>query len=182
MSKIGKKEIIVPKDVTVTIDTGSITVSGKKGKVSVHRLEGISVSNNNGVVTVTRPERSHNKKINAFWGTQQSILAGAVKGVEEGYEKKLELEGVGYKAAMEGKTLVLSLGLSHTIRVDSPEGIDIAVAKNNITVSGVDKALVGQVAANIRAFKKPEPYKGKGIKYAGEIIRRKSGKKMAGSA
>ncbi|MBI5421156.1 MAG: 50S ribosomal protein L6 [Parcubacteria group bacterium] len=182
MSKIGKKEIIVPKDVTVTIDTGAITVSGKKGKVSVHRLNGILVSNNNGVILVERPEHSHNKKINAFWGTQQSILAGAVKGVQVGYEKKLELEGVGYKAIMEGRTLVLSLGLSHTIRVESPDGIDIVVVKNSMTISGADKALVGQVAANIRAFKKPEPYKGKGIRYAGEIIRRKSGKKMAGSA
>jgi len=182
MSKIGKKEIIVPKDVTITIGTDIIAISGKKGNVSVHRLEGISISNNSGVITVKRPERSHNKKIDAFWGTQQSILAGAVKGVQEGYEKKLELEGVGYKAAMEGRTLVLSLGLSHTIRVESPEGIGITVVKNSITISGADKALVGQVAANIRAFKKPEPYKGKGIKYAGEIIRRKSGKKMAGSA
>ena len=150
--------------------------------MSIHHLEGISVSNNNGVITVARPEHSNNKKINAFWGTQQSILAGAMKGVQEGYEKKLELEGVGYRVAMEGRTLVLSLGLSHTIRVESPEGIDITVVKNSMTISGVDKALVGQVAANIRAFKKPEPYKGKGIKYAGEIIRRKSGKKMAGSA
>ncbi|MBI5153591.1 MAG: 50S ribosomal protein L6 [Parcubacteria group bacterium] len=182
MSKIGKKEIIIPSDVTVTLDPGTITVSGKRGKVSIHRLDGLTISNNNGVVTVERPERSPNKKINAFWGTQQSILAGAVKGVQEGYEKKLELEGVGYKAIMEGKTLVLSLGLSHTVRVEPPEGIDIVVVKNSMTISGVDKALVGQVAANIRAFKKPEPYKGKGIRYAGEIIRRKSGKKMAGSA
>ncbi len=182
MSKIGKKEIVVPHDVTITVNADTIAISGKKGKVSIHRLEGLTILNSNGVVTVERPERSHNKKINAFWGTQQSILAGAVKGVQVGYEKKLELEGVGYKAAMEGRTLVLSLGLSHPVRVESPEGIDIVVAKNSITVSGVDKALVGQVAANIRALKKPEPYKGKGIKYAGEIIRRKSGKKMAGSS
>ncbi len=182
MSKIGKKEIIVPQGVTVTVHPDDILVSGKKGEVSIHHLPGIRIVAEGEVVRVEKEEGSKQKNIDASWGTQQAILASAVKGVQEGYEKKLEIEGVGYRAAMEGSDLVLSLGLSHPVRVEPPKGVEISVAKNTITITGADKALVGQVAANIRAKKKPEPYKGKGIRYAGEIIRRKSGKKMAGSS
>ncbi|MDE1970389.1 MAG: 50S ribosomal protein L6 [Patescibacteria group bacterium] len=182
MSKIGKKEIIVPLEVTITIGADSITVSGKKGTLLIPRLEGLEFNNEQGVLTVTKLEAERQKNSMALWGTQRALLANAVEGIQNGYEKKLELEGVGYRAAMEGEALILHLGLSHPIRVVPPQGVTIGTEKNTITVSGVDKALVGQVAANVRALKKPEPYKGKGIHYVGEIIRRKAGKKMAGAS
>ena len=164
MSKIGKQEIQIPAGVTVTVHPGSISILGKKGEVMVHHLQGIHIEISDSILKVTKSEHSKNKKIDAFWGTQRALIASAVKGAETGYEKKLELEGVGYRATMEGRMLVLSLGLSHPVQIEPPKGIEITVTKNTITVVGADKALVGQVAAKIRAFKKPEPYKGKGIR------------------
>jgi len=175
MSKIGKKSIEIPVNVKIEILDKEVMIKGPKGELKIPIFEGFKVELEGDLLKVVP---LYQKKFTfGFWGTLRSLIANAVRGVTEGFEKKLEIEGIGYRANVEGKTLVLNLGFSHPIRFEIPEGINISTEKNIIKISGIDKQLVGQTAAKIRSFKKPEPYKGKGIHYVGEYIRRKIGKK-----
>ncbi|MEK7114688.1 MAG: 50S ribosomal protein L6 [Patescibacteria group bacterium] len=180
MSKIGKKPIIIPDNVEFKINGGFLELKGAGGVISLKILPHIKVKSEDKTVSFV-PEND-SKQARANWGTIRALTFNAVVGVAQGFNKILEIEGVGFKANMEGDILVLNIGYSHPVKFVSPEGIKISVEKNTIKVSGIDKALVGETAAKIRALKKPEPYKGKGIKYQGEVIRRKAGKKVAGAA
>jgi len=174
MSRVAKKPIALPKGVEFKNDNGQLSVKGGKGNLSIAQPEGveITVENNEILLSPARPERM------AMTGTLRAILANMVKGVSEGFERKLELVGVGYRAAMQGKDLNLSLGFSHPILFKTPEGITIATpTQTEILVQGADKQRVGEVAAKIRGFRPPEPYKGKGVKYSDETIIRKEAKK-----
>lgn len=174
MSRIGKLPIQVPSGVTITVDNDSITVVGPKGQLVVPHLSDVTVTVENGVATVTRKD---NERIaRAQHGLQRALLNNAVVGVTTGYSKQLEVNGVGYRVSGGGNQIDLSLGFSHPVKYTAQEGVQLAVEKMLITVSGIDKQKVGQVAAEIRALKKPEPYKGKGIKYVDEVILRKAGK------
>lgn len=175
MSRIGKKPISLPKDVKFSLEGSVITVKGARGSLSQQIPADISVQQEEGQLIVTRP--SDDKKIRAFHGLSRALIANMVEGVTNGFEKKLELVGVGYRATMQGKKLVINIGFSHPVEFEPLEGIEFEVpAPNKITVRGIDKQLVGNTAAHIRAVRKPEPYKGKGIKYENEVIRRKAGK------
>ncbi|MBI2454216.1 MAG: 50S ribosomal protein L6 [Parcubacteria group bacterium] len=182
MSRIGKKPIILSDKVTAEISGGLVVVKGPKGELSWKLPQGLEIVKEGQELKVQIDSRGKKEKFSAIWGTARSLIANMVTGVTEGYEKKLEIEGIGFKAQLQGNNIVLSVGFSHPVELKAPEGIAFKVEKNIITVSGADKILVGEVAANIRKTKKPEPYKGKGIHYLGETIRRKSGKKaMAGA-
>lgn len=177
MSRIGKYPVIVPAGVTVAIDGNLVTVKGKLGEMSCTFDEGHVAAKLEDNKVVVSP-LSSNQTARALWGTTRANINSLVKGVSDGFSKNLELVGVGYKARMEGNKLVLSLGFSHDVNFPAPEGIKISCeSPTQIKVFGVDKQLVGQVAAEIRKYRKPEPYKGKGVKYEGEYIRRKEGKK-----
>ncbi|MDE2155896.1 MAG: 50S ribosomal protein L6 [Xanthomonadaceae bacterium] len=174
MSRVAKQPITLPKGVELTVAVDSITVKGPKGSLSLHHLPGVSVAVDNGVVTIGLAEGSEDK----FGGTTRALLANMVKGVSDGYERKLELVGVGYRASMQGKSLNLSLGYSHPVVFDAPEGISLETpTQTEVVIKGFDKQHVGQVAAKIRGFRPPEPYKGKGVRYAGEKITLKEAKK-----
>ena len=176
MSRIGKKPVAVPSGVTATVSGQTVKIKGQKGELSFVVPEEVSVAMESGAVAVN--PRSESKDARAKWGMSRSQLSNRVEGVTKGFEKKLEITGVGYRAAMQGKNLQLALGYSHDVVYQIPEGITIAVGKpTEITVTGIDSQRVGQVAAEIRAYRPPEPYKGKGVKYAGEFIFRKEGKK-----
>lgn len=179
MSRIGKQPIEIPEGVDVKIDNNLLNVKGPKGELNQHIHPDIILEIKDKEVLVNL--KKSKKKNSAIWGTFRSLIANMIKGTNEGFEKRLIFEGVGYRAAVEGKKLVLNLGYSHPIEVEAPEGIEFKVEKNNIIVLGADKQLIGQVAANIRDKRKPEPYKGKGIRYENEIIRRKAGKKAVAS-
>jgi len=175
MSRIGKLPIPVPANVDVTIDGQSISVKGPKGTLSHTVAEPITVAREDGVLTVTRPDDERRNR--ALHGLTRSLVNNLVVGVTEGYEKKLEIHGVGYRVQLKGSDLEFSLGFSHPVKVSPPEGITFAVeAPTRFSVQGIDKQRVGEVAANIRKLRKPDPYKGKGVRYAGEKIRRKVGK------
>lgn len=175
MSRIGKKPIEIPAGVNVEINGQKVSVKGPKGSLEqiVHEATKIEMVDNQLVVKVGNEE---NVKERALWGLTRSLLANLVSGVTVGFQKSLEINGVGFKAAVNGQVLVLNLGFSHPVNFPIPAGITITVEKNVITVAGIDRQRVGQIAAEIRALKKPEPYKGKGIKYSDEVIRRKAGK------
>jgi large subunit ribosomal protein L6 len=175
MSRIGKKPILIPEDVEVKLEGQIIKVKGPKGELSrqIHPEIKIEIKDNQIIFSPL----SENKKNKALWGLSRMLVANMIQGVKEGYERKLEMVGIGFKASLEGEDLVLSVGFTHPVKVKPPQGIKFSVDKNIITVSGIDKELVSQTAANIRKIKKPEPYKGKGIKYLEEKIRRKLGKK-----
>ena len=176
MSRIGKKPIVIPSGVTAKLDGQTIAVKGSKGELEFTAPQEVSVSIDDGAVHV-KPA-GEDKRSRAMWGMTRAQIANVVGGVTHGFQKKLEISGVGYKAAVAGKNLQLSLGYSHDIIYPIPPGVTITTPKpTEITVVGVDKKQVGQVAAEIRAFRGPEPYKGKGVKYAGEFIFRKEGKK-----
>lgn len=177
MSRIGKYPVIVPAGVTVTISNGVVTVKGKLGELSCSFDDShIAAKLEDSKVVVTPLSQSMTAR--ALWGTTRANINDLVKGVNEGFTKNLELVGVGYKARMEGNKLVLSLGFSHDVDFPAPEGIKISCeSPTQIKIFGADKQLVGQVAAEIRKYRKPEPYKGKGVKYEGEYVRRKEGKK-----
>lgn len=179
MSKIGKKPIEIPEGVTITVEKQAVKVKGHKGELSFKLPKEVELKLNGRQLLVLPVGKS--KKTPALWGTIRAVVANMVIGVEKGFEKKLEIEGIGFKAQLQGNDLILNLGFSHPVIFKPPEGVNISVEKNTIIVSGISLELVGQTAANIRALKKPEPYKGKGIRYAGEIIRRKAGKKIAGT-
>lgn len=175
MSRIGLKIIEIPEGVEVTNDNNVVTVKGPKGQLSRQLHEDMKININGNEVSVERP--SDNKTHRALHGTTRSLIANMVEGVHKGYEKALEIQGVGYRAQKQGSKLVVNAGYSHPVEVDTPEGIEIDVPANTkVIVKGIDKELVGAVAANIRAIRKPEPYKGKGIRYEGEYVRRKEGK------
>ncbi len=178
MSRIGKKTIEIPSTVKLQITGQEVLVSGPKGeiKTTVHR--DITVESKDGKVSVMPRKEVPTKKEKGMWGLYRALIFNMIHGAQNGFEKKLEIEGVGYKAAVQGDELVLNLGFVNPVKIKKPEGINFAVEKNVITVSGIDKGAVGQIAAIIREAKKAEPYKGKGIKYQGERIRRKEGKKV----
>jgi large subunit ribosomal protein L6 len=174
MSRVAKKPISLPKGVELKIAEDSIAVKGPKGALSIHALPGVSVANDNGTVNIQVAEGADDK----FGGTARALLANMIKGVSEGYERKLELVGVGYRASMTGKALNLSLGFSHPVVFNAPEGISIETpSQTEILIKGSDKQLVGEVAAKIRGYRPPEPYKGKGVRYSGEKITIKEAKK-----
>ncbi len=176
MSRVGSKEINIPESVKINLQDESISAEGPMGQLETKIHDGIQIDIEGSIIKV-KP-KSDDKSLLAFWGLQRNIVNNLILGVSEGFTKKLEMNGVGYRASLKGKTLELMLGYSHPIQYDIPENISITVDKqNNIEVKGPDKQLVGQTAAEIRAFRGPEPYKGKGIKYADEYINRKEGKK-----
>jgi large subunit ribosomal protein L6 len=174
MSRIGKLPVAIPAGVTITVDPDWITVKGPKGELKQFTLPHVDVKVEGEEAIVTR--KSEAKIARSQHGLMRALVNNMVKGVTEGFEKKLEVNGVGFRVNGGGQNLEMSLGFSHTVKYTAPEGVNIAVDKMEITVSGASKQQVGQVAAEIRSLKKPEPYKGKGIKYADEQIRRKAGK------
>ncbi len=177
MSRVGKKTITVPAGVTVTINGGHVAVKGGKGELSWTLPEGISASVEGSVLTVSRADDS--RKLRALHGTNRSLLANMVEGVSRGFVKELEIVGVGFKAAVKGKALDLALGKSHPILHPIPAGLTVTVTDNTkVKVEGIDKQVVGQFAAEVRGYYPPEPYKGKGVHYVGEHIRRKEGKSV----
>jgi len=180
MSKLAKKPVPVPTGVTVTAEAGFAFVKGTKGELRVRIPQGIEwKAAEQGLMVETKLT---SKQARADLGTTWSLLRNAAHGVSEGFSKILEIEGVGYKMAVEGKQVVLSLGFVNPVRLDIPEGLTVVVEKLTMTISGTNKDLVGRFAAEIRSLKKPEPYKGKGIHYKGEVIRRKAGKKATATA
>lgn len=177
MSRIGKKPIKIVDGVEVKLDGDVISVKGPKGALTRTLVNEIIVEVKDGEICLT--PRNHDKKSLSYWGLTRTLIANMIDGVVKGYEKKLEINGVGFKCKIEGKDLILDVGYSHPVKVDAVDGITFATEKNTITVTGIDKELVGQISASIRRVKPPEPYKGKGIKYSNEVIRRKVGKKTA---
>ena len=177
MSKIGKQPVKIPAGISAEMKNGSLEVKGKNATLSVKLLPGIKVEVKDGEI-IFIPNGS-TKQIISNWGTMRALTANAVSGASDDFVKELVIEGVGYKAELQGTNLVLSVGFSHQVKFPSPEGIKLAVEKSFIKVSGIDKNRVGATAAKIRAIKKPEPYLGKGIRYSDEVIRRKQGKKAA---
>jgi len=176
MSRIGKKPVAVPQGVTATVSGQTVTAKGPKGELKFVVNDEVLVKLNDGEISVE--PRDESKQARSKWGMSRTQIANILNGVKDGFEKKLEINGVGYRAAMQGKNLQLSLGFSHEVVYQTPAGVTIAVGKpTEITVSGIDKQQVGQVAAEIRKYRGPEPYKGKGVKYADERIMRKEGKK-----
>jgi len=181
VSRIGKKPVVIPKGITVTVKDGSVNVKGPKGELvrTIHPQLAVEVKGQE--VLLTRPNEE--KRVRALHGLWRALIQNMVSGVSEGYTRKLEIVGVGYRAEMKGTKLNLNVGYSHPILFGPPEGVKIETpTQTTITISGIDKQLVGLVAAKIRSFRVPEPYKGKGIKYEGEYIRRKAGKAAATGA
>jgi large subunit ribosomal protein L6 len=176
MSRIGKKPVPVPAGVTASVEGQTVKAKGAKGELSFVVHDEVLVKLEDGAVSVD--PRDQSKEARSKWGMSRSMIVNIFEGVEKGFEKKLEISGVGYRAAMQGKNVQLSLGFSHEVVYDVPAGITVAVPKpTEIVINGIDKQQVGQVAAEIREYRGPEPYKGKGVKYAGEKIVRKEGKK-----
>ena len=174
MSRIGKLPIEIPSGVTITIEDGKIIVTNPKGTLEVPHLSELDVKNEEGQIVVTR--KNDERVARAQHGLQRTLINNAIIGLTKGYEKKLEVNGVGFRVSGGGQEIEMSLGFSHPVKYKSKDGVNLTVEKMTITVSGIDKQAVGQVAAEIRSLKKPEPYKGKGIKNADEVIRRKVGK------
>lgn len=177
MSRIGKLELQIPDKTEVTLEGALVRVKGPLGELTKSVHADVMIKVDNGIVTVT-PQKD-TQLARALWGTFASHVRNMMQGVNEAYTKQLEIEGVGYRASMQGTALELLVGFSHPVRMEVPTGLEVTVEKNLITVKGINKELVGQFAANVRATKKPEPYKGKGIHYVGEYIVRKQGKKAA---
>lgn len=175
MSRIGVLPLEVPESVTLTVNDGHVTVKGPKGELERQFNSGITITHEDGVVTTTRP--SDKKDHRSMHGTTRSLIANMVKGVTDGFEKSLDLVGVGYRATKSGNKLVLNVGYSHPVEIEEPEGIEFEVPSNTrVLVKGIDKQLVGAVASDIRSVRKPEPYKGKGVRYTDETVRSKVGK------
>ena len=176
MSRIGKKEIPLPKGVEVRQDGNAVVVKGPKGSMSTALIPGISMAVENNVIKFER--KDDEGKTRAFHGLMRALVANNVKGVSEGFKRELDIVGVGYRAEVKGKEVVFQLGYSHPVRFAIPEGIEIVIdpKTNHITITGIDRQKVGQTAAEIRSLREPDPYKGKGIKYSDEVIRRKAGK------
>jgi large subunit ribosomal protein L6 len=176
MSRIGKKPVPLPQGVTATVDGQTVTAKGPKGELKFVVNDEVLVKMENGEIAVQ--PRDQTKVSRSKWGMSRTQIVNIIEGVRQGFEKRLEISGVGYRAALQGKNLQLALGFSHDVVYQTPEGITITVPKpTEIVIAGIDKQAVGQVAAEIRKYREPEPYKGKGVKYAGEKIVRKEGKK-----
>ncbi len=176
MSRIGKKAVSIPSGVTASVEGQTVKMKGPKGNLQLVLNEDVIVKMDKGAIKVD--PRNDSKRARSMWGTSRTLVANLVAGVTKGFEEKLEITGVGYRAAVQGKQLQLQLGYSHDVIYPIPEGISIATPKpTEITITGSDKQRVGQVAAELRGFRPPEPYKGKGVKYVGEFIFRKEGKK-----
>jgi large subunit ribosomal protein L6 len=182
MSKIGKKPIQLPSGVQVNLDGSMLTVKGAKGTLTKQLPVGISISVADNTVLVALTSQNPSRSERAQWGLWRALVSNMITGVSEGWTENLEFQGVGYKAAVKGSNLELSLGYSHPITVEAPEGITFTTDKTSIKVSGIDKELVGHVAADIRTKRLPEPYKGSGIRYSDEVIKKKAGKKAATAA
>ena len=174
MSRIGKQPIVIPAGVTVTIGEDNLIVKGPKGEIQQSYPSKISFNQADGQIVVSRVDDSQEAR--SLHGLFRSLLANSIEGVVNGFSRQLEVKGIGYRVRTEGDLLILNVGFSHSIDYQIPNDVDITVAKNKITVVGINKQRVGQIAAEIRSFKKPEPYKGKGIRYVGEVIQRKAGK------
>ncbi len=176
MSRIGKKPVAIPSGVTVTLDGQALTVKGPKGQLAWTVVDDIEIKHENNELVLS--PRNDSKRARAMWGLSRTLVGNLVHGVTQGYEEVLELVGVGYRAALKGQNLNMQLGYSHDVDVPPPAGITFAVPKQTeVRVAGIDKQLVGEVAARIRRLRPPEPYKGKGVRYSGEKVRRKEGKK-----
>jgi len=176
MSRIGKKPVPVPSGVEVTISGQTVSAKGSKGTLGVVLSDYVTVSQSDDGITVTPINKTQTAR--SFWGLSRTLVSNLVTGVSEGFSSKLELQGVGYRAQMQGNSLKMTLGFSHDVIFDIPEGINIETpSQTEVVVSGIDKQVVGQVAAKIRSYRPPEPYKGKGVRYAGEYVFRKEGKK-----
>jgi large subunit ribosomal protein L6 len=175
MSRIGKRPIPLPKNVTVTIDNQHVAVKGPKGELSRILPAEVEIVQEDGTVLVNR--RNDSRVARQRHGLSRTLVANMVEGVSQGFQRRLEIQGVGYRAQVQGRNLVLSVGYSHPVQIEPPDGVQLAVENNtNVIVSGINKEIVGNIAARIRAVRPPEPYKGKGIRYAGEFVRRKAGK------
>jgi len=174
MSRIGKLPVAIPAGVTITVDPDTVTVAGPKGTLKQFIVPNVTVKVEGSEFIVTRNDES--KPAKSCHGLMRALVANMVKGVTQGFKKELEVNGVGFRVSGGGRALELALGYSHPVKFEAPEGVNLTVDKMNITVEGIDKQLVGQVASDIRKLRKPEPYKGKGIKYVDEQIRRKAGK------
>ena len=179
MSRIGKNPIIIPSDVKVKFENNSVTIDGPKGSLIVSHDSSLKIKYEDNTLTIERPTDSRIHK--SLHGTTRQLVFNAVQGTKEGFTKELEIRGVGYQASNQGKYIVLQLGYSHDIYFEPPEGIIISANKTEITINGINKQLVGEVAAKIRSFRKPEPYKGKGIRYKDEYVISKQGKTVGGS-
>jgi len=176
MSRIGKKAVAIPSGVTVTLDGQTVAVKGPKGQLSWTVAEEIEVKQDGGELLLSK--RTDSTRAQAMWGLSRTLVANMVQGVTQGYERTLELVGVGYRAAMKGSNLSMQLGFSHDVDIKPPQGVSFAVPKQTeIRIAGIDKQVVGEIAAQIRRIRPPEPYKGKGVRYQGEKVRRKEGKK-----
>jgi len=181
MSRVGKKIRIIPSGVSADLAGDTLVVKGPKGELRLAIPPRLTVVISDGKIEV-KSDQENNKKARALWGTYSSLINGMLVGVSAGFKKQLEINGVGYKAVLKGADLSLEVGYSHSVNLPAPKGIKFSVEKNIITVEGFDKQLVGETAARIRAVRKPEPYKGKGIKYIDEVVRRKAGKTAAKGA
>lgn len=195
MSRIGKKPILIPQNVEAKIDGGKLIVTGPKGSLDLFIRPEIKIEIKDGKISVFLEENAlnklnrkmkkgvivYNKNIRALWGLTGASVSNMIKGVTEGFEKKLSIEGIGFKANLEGANLVLDVGFTHSVKIEAPQGVKFLVEKNIITISGINKEQVGQISAKIRKVRLPEPYKGKGIRYLGEVVRRKVGKKAVAS-
>ena len=179
MSRVGKKTIEIPQGVEISIENNLVKVKGPKGELERYIRPEIKIEKKDNQIVVSPDKET--KRTNALWGLSRTLIFNMIEGVTKGYEKKLEIQGVGYKVNLEGEDLILNVGFSHPVKIEKVEGIKFETEKNIITVSGIDKELVGQIAAKIKKVKKPEPYKGKGIRYLGEEVRRKAGKKAVGT-
>jgi large subunit ribosomal protein L6 len=175
MSRIGKKPILIPEGVEVAVDKGRVSIKGPQGELNRVFKNNIDIVIKDGAVVLTPVKET--KENSALWGTYASHIKNMIEGVKNGFEKKLIIEGIGFRAAVEGTNLVLNLGLSHPVKMEIPGGLKVATEKGLIIISGPDKEKVGKFSAEVRDLKRPEPYKGKGIRYEKEIIRRKAGKK-----
>ena len=182
MSRVGKKPILIPEGVKVDFKDQRIEVSSLKGSLQRSVRPEIIVEIKDGQIFVLpkelKPRKRESKRIKAYLGLTRALIAGMVEGVSKGFEKRLEIEGIGYRAALEGQDLTLKIGFSHQVKIKAPAGIKFAVDKNTIIISGIGKEAVSQLASKIRKIQPPEPYKGKGIKYSGEVVKRKEGKKV----
>jgi large subunit ribosomal protein L6 len=175
MSRIGRKPITLPNGVPLSVSGSAIEVKGQKGTLA-HTFPTVVMFEQSDHQVLAKVKNPDDRKQRALWGLARALLANMVQGVSQGFEKKLEIQGVGYRAEMKGATLVLHVGFSHSVEFKPPEGVIVTLNKNIITVNGIDKQMVGEAAANIRKVRKPEPYKGKGIRYVDEQVRRKAGK------